>query len=278
MRLVQISCVLAGLVAGCGSDDDRGPSIPTVFGGDRPVALQFPVLLEGRTYPLVLILHGYGASGFVQQAYFGMRDLAARHDVFVLAPDGLVDSSGRQFWHADDACCDFDGRRPDDVAYLGGLIDEVSAVWPVDPARVRVIGHSNGGFMAYRLACDRADVVTSIVGLAGLAVQPPCAPAQPVHVLHLHGTDDAVVPFAGAGPSVDQWATRNGCTGSRGVARTLDLDFAVAGSETSVEVTDGCPTGGEVELWTMEASSHVPNLTGAFDTAIRAWWADHPRP
>jgi polyhydroxybutyrate depolymerase len=248
-----------------------------VFGGDRPVNLQIPAFSDGQLYPLVLILHGYGANGFVQQAYFGLEDIVERGDAFALAPDGLVDSGGRQFWNADDACCDFDNKNPDDVAYLGGILDDVMDAWPIDPAQVRVIGHSNGGYMAYRLACDRADVVTSIVALAGNAVSVPCTPAEPVHVLHVHGTADATVPFAGATPSVDQWTTHNGCSGARSDEGTLDLDSAVDGAETQISTTAGCPAGGAVELWTMNGSGHIPNLISPFDTNVSQWWAEHPR-
>jgi polyhydroxybutyrate depolymerase len=40
------------------------------------------------------------------------------------------------------------------VAYLGAVIDDVAAHYTVDPKRFFVIGHSNGGFMAHRLACE----------------------------------------------------------------------------------------------------------------------------
>jgi polyhydroxybutyrate depolymerase len=263
----------------CGTDPaPPSDELPTVFGGDRPVDLQIPLITEGETYPLVLVLHGYGAGGFVQQAYFGLDDLPEKGS-FVLAPEGTPDSGGSQFWNADDFCCDFENKNPDDVAYLGGMLDEVMAAWPIDPARVRVIGHSNGGFMSYRLACDRADVVTSIVSLAGNAVNVPCAPARSVHVLHLHGTDDETVPFTGATPSADEWAMRNGCATTRTPgATTLDLDGEAAGAETSIGISDGCPADGGVELWTMTESSHVPTLRAAFDEAIHTWWNDHPRP
>lgn len=276
-RAIAPAVALAIGACGGGGDDGGGSGPPLVFGGDRPVGLQIPPLLEGETYPLVVILHGYGASGFLQQAYFGMSDLAERDGVFVLAPDGLVDSAGRQFWNADPICCDLDGRQPDDVGYLGGLIDDVAAAWPVDRARIRVIGHSNGGFMAYRLACERADVVTSIVVLAGQAADVPCAPAQPVHVLHIHGTADEIVPYAAAEPSVDEWAGHDGCTGTRAAAGTVDLDGAVVGAETEQAVTAGCPDGGAVELWTMTGSGHLPNLLSAFATTVGAWWREHPR-
>lgn len=268
---------LVTVLAACGSDPGSSGA-PTVFGGDRPVNLQIPELVGNQEYPLVLILHGYSANGFLQEAYFGLNDLAARGDAFVLAPDGLIDSMGNQFWNADSTCCDFDHQNPDDVGYLGGLVDDVMAAWPIDPKRVRVIGHSNGGYMAYRLACDRADVVTSIAVLAGDAVSVPCAPAEPVHVLHIHGTADTTVPFAGAQPSVDEWVMHDGCTGTQEPAGTLDLDNEVTGAETAIGVTQGCPADGAVDLWTMNGSTHVPSLLGTFDTSVSKWWADHPRP
>src|SRR5438270_58051 len=92
--------VLGVALAACGSSAAPPPTL--TFGGDRPVTLQVPPHLDqGKRYPLVLILHGYGASGFVQEAYFGMNQAAVEDRAFVLAPDGLVDSTGHEFWNAD---------------------------------------------------------------------------------------------------------------------------------------------------------------------------------
>ena len=269
--------MLVGLVA-CGSDP-VAVDPPRVFGGDRPVTLQVPEpLVAGREYPLVLILHGYGASGLVQEAYFGLADLATRGDAFVLAPDGLVDSNSRQFWNADQVCCDFDNKNPDDAGYLGGVVDDVMAAWPIDAREVRIVGHSNGGFMAYRMACERADIFTSVTSLAGDAVQVPCQPAEPVNVLHVHGTADGTVPFSGAQPSLDQWTTHNGCTTTRTPAGgAFDLDSAVAGTETQASSSGGCPASGAVDLWTMTGSGHIPTLNATFDAALVQWFADHRR-
>jgi polyhydroxybutyrate depolymerase len=275
--LLALFLVACGGSGGAVADDDDGP--PTVFGGDRPVMLQVPEVTPGETYPLVLILHGYGASGFFQQAYFGLDDLAERGEAFVLAPDGLVDSMGKQFWNADTFCCDFDGTNPDDVGYLSGLLDDVMAAYPIDPKNVRVIGHSNGGFMSYRMACERADVISNVASLAGDAVNVPCTPSQPVQVLHMHGTSDEVVPFSGAQPSVDQWGDHNGCgNGLTSKGDAFDLDAAVIGAETVAAVLNDCPATAQVELWTMGSSTHVPNITADFDAAISQWWADHPHP
>jgi polyhydroxybutyrate depolymerase len=287
------AALLAGaLLAACGGDDpvddvDR----PTVFGGDRPVELSVPAGFDPeQQYPLVLLLHGYGASGLVQTAYLGLADIPTDPGAFLLAPDGTLDTSGRRFWDSGDACCGDSGVGPvDDIGYLGGLVDDVMAAWPVDPSRVLVIGHSNGHFMAYQLACARADVVTGIAGLAGAANFDPagCDPSDPVAVLHVHGdADDTVLyeggvfdaPYPGAVASVTQWAAKNGCddTFSDGAPRDVDKD--TAGAETTVRLADGCPAPADVELWTIVGGSHIPDLQRDFGPGLVEWLSDRPRP
>lgn len=242
------------------------------------MTLQVPATFdEGRAYPLVLVLHGYGANGFVQQAYFGAGALATRGEAFVLAPDGTTDQNGRQFWNADPVCCDFGNLDPDDVAYLGGLVEDVIDAWPIDPDAVYSIGHSNGGFMSYRLACERSDLFSAILSLAGNAASVPCQPARPVSVLHIHGTADDVVPLAGAAPSVGQWAGLDGCTGARARGEDLDLEVGLPGAETRTEATGGCPAGVAVDLWTVEGGGHIPSFGAAFAPAIWRWLTDHRR-
>jgi polyhydroxybutyrate depolymerase len=272
-------------IAGCGAGT-TATDPPRTFGGARPVTLEVPSgYMAGKQYPLVVVLHGYGASGFVQEAYFGLKELATSGKAFVLAPDGTVDAGGKQFWNADPACCDLGGLHPDDSGYIGKLIDDVTAAWPV--SSVFLVGHSNGGYMSYRMACDRADVVSAIVVLAGIASSTPalCKPTQPVSVLHVHGTADAVVPYAGGGiggagavGSVQQWEGKNGCSMTRTTGATmLDLDATVPGNETTTEASTGCPTKIAVDLWSLAGSSHIPSLTAAFEPAIWEWMSAHGR-
>ena len=254
---------------------------PKTFGGDRPVDLQVPDPLdESKQYPLIMVLHGYGASGFVQEALFGVNALPKAGEAFVLAPNGLVDSAGQQYWNADPACCDFDHTNPDDVGYLGGLIDDVSAAWNIDRGAIYVMGHSNGAYMAYRLACDRADVITNIMPLAGASVSDPstCHPAKPVAVLHLHGTADAEVPYSVAAPSVMTWAGLDGCASTQTPGDPLDLDTTIPGAETTTTSYDGCPPGIAVELWTIQGASHIPNFDQpTFAPLILQYFQNHRR-
>lgn len=276
-------------LASCGGDDGGGGPRPLIFGGDRPAELSAPASpTPGKLYPLIVVLHGYGVNGFTQTAYFGLGGVADRDEALLIAPDGTLDSSGKQFWNADPACCDFGNKNPDDVAYIGGLIDDISATWPVDPEAVYLVGHSNGGFMSYRMACERADVIAAIAPLAGMASSTPaaCQPSRAVNVLHLHGTADAAVPYQsggsgigalGAEGSVLQWAGHNGCGTTLTAGERLDLESSQAGTETQTHTVTGCPPDGAVELWEIQGASHIPVWTPTFTPTLLAWLTAHRR-
>ena len=125
-------------------------------------------------------------------------------------------------------------------------------------------------------------MIDNSVVLAGDAATDPaaCKPVKPVEVLHMHGTADTAVPFAAtAMRSIVQWAAHDGCgsTFHPGGA-ALDLDAVAPGSETTVEVADACPTGIDLELWTMAGVGHVPSFNTMAEPALYQWFLDHPRP
>ena len=109
-RVLRFAFVLVALAA-CG--DGVTEPLPVTFGGDRPTDLQVPAGFDAaKTYPLIVVLHGYGVSGFIQEAVFGLKAEVTAGHAFVLAPDGLIDSTNHPFWNADPECCDFDHTEP----------------------------------------------------------------------------------------------------------------------------------------------------------------------
>lgn len=227
----------------------------------------------GVDAPLVLLLHGYTGSAETVIATTDVVAEAGRRGAVVVVPDGQVDSLGNRFWKATEACCDFWDSGDDDSEYLARVIGAVRDEYRTDPDRVLVIGHSNGGFMAYRMACDHADLVSGIASLAGAMHLDPadCSPGEPVRVVQVHGTADVVVgyeggrvlggpPHPGALDSVRMWAGVNGCTGRDPVTRPgrLDVDATVAGPESVLATVDGCPAEGTVALITAEGGGHLP--------------------
>jgi polyhydroxybutyrate depolymerase len=220
-----------------------------------------------------------------------------------VAPDGTTDSDGNRFWNATDACCDLDGSGIDDAGYLTDLIEEIQTVADIDPKRIYLVGHSNGGFMSHRMACDHADVVAAIVSVAGASVARPadCRPSEPVAVLQIHGTADDVVEFdggdlsdvlggsrpprtyTGAREAITNWAGYDGCARELvDVEDTVDVDAVIYGpsgpAETTIARATGCEPGGHAELWAIPHGGHVPNLSATFARSVVDLLSAHPKP
>jgi polyhydroxybutyrate depolymerase len=245
----------------------------------RPSGLE-----PGERRPLLIFLHGLGASGQAAFEVLHLAEFGARERVFVLAPDGSVDGQRRQFWNAGAACCNFDRKPIDDVARLGQLIDTWRARPDVDATRIYVMGHSNGGFMTQRLACELGDRISAAASLAGAAppVEQTCVKAKSLALLEVHGDADPIVRYRGgsvfdsselaAFPGAEQgfrdWATRLGCSGAPLSAADRDLDPDLPGAETRVERYPSCPAG-SVELWTVRGAKHS---VGMNPQAFEAIW------
>jgi polyhydroxybutyrate depolymerase len=273
----------------CGGGTVSPPPRPTPAPllAARPYGLQVPVSYSGTTAaPLVLVLHGYGASGLAQAQYFGLLAGSETHGYLLAYPDGTIDPRGARFWNATDACCNFFASSVDDVAYLTAVLDDVAARYNVDSHRVFVVGHSNGGFMAHRLACEIGDRLAAVVSLAGATWKDParCPAVSRVNVLQVHGDADETILYGGnaAYPSAEEtvasWAHKNSCTGSlQTTGRRLDLDTKLAGAETQEKAYIGCPDVGTVRLWTIEGGHHVPDLDAAWPEALWTYLSSHPK-
>lgn len=265
-----------------------------------------------RPAAVLVVLHGFGGDGAGVEQYFRLRPLVARHDLIVVRADGTPNPDGLRFWNAGDTCCDLYEQGPDDVAYLDAVLDDVAAHFPVDPKRVYVLGHSNGGFMAYRYACERAGRVAAIVSLAGEASADPgrCKPSEAVSVLQIQGDADEIVPYAGgnfsspenlanlkarhfplpaagihtgaflgAHASVAAWAERDGCAKDEASAGPdLDLEATLPGAETTRTGHRACKPGIGAELWTIRGGSHSPRMKEAWGETIYAFVRDHAKP
>jgi polyhydroxybutyrate depolymerase len=277
------------LLTACGSgpDDEASlePNVPAGGTGfvhldDRPFRLHVPPAYDpAREAPLVVLLHGYGSYAADQESYFGLTGASDRRGFLYAMPDGTANAEGKRFWNATDACCDFARSGVDDSAYLARLLDRVESTYSVDTGRVYFVGHSNGGFMAYRVACEHSTRIKAIVSLAGSMTTEPaqCAPERPVDILQIHGTaDDSIAydggrngpnPYPSVATTLANWRRIDGCGDAPDApaAAPLDLDAGLPGAETTVtRYSTGCRDGTRVELWTIPGGGHIPDLTDKF--------------
>jgi polyhydroxybutyrate depolymerase len=249
-------------------------------------------LAAGERRPLLVFLHGLGSSGAEALANPTIRELAERGRMVLVAPDGTFDREGRRFWNAGPACCNFDDRAVNDVARLQELISRWLEHPEIDPARAYIVGFSNGGFMAHRLACLMDDQLAAVVSIggAGRGTDEACAPASPIAVLEVHGDADPIVQYKGgrvfndrslvphpsATRTFQDWAERLGCPVTMAPrVTTADLDPRLPGAETRVESYADC-TNGAAELWTVRGGGHQV-ATPALMVRVGTFLAAHPK-
>ncbi|MGZ3441796.1 MAG: alpha/beta hydrolase family esterase [Polyangia bacterium] len=219
--------------------------------------------------PLIVALQCYGCPPTFVPKLLGLEELARRHNALLAIPVALSDRNGNPFWNATPACCDFDGRKPDDVAYIVRVIDDAVARYGADPRQVYLVGSSNGGFLAHRIACERSEKIAAIVSVGGAAPE-TCKPSSPVAVLEVHGRNDDVVPVDG------------GKLGA-GLPQRAPIPSARAALEVWARI-DGCGAAdangrrrckrGAADLWLMPGG-HVPDLEGDFAEHLWQWLAGH---
>lgn len=144
----------------------------TVAGLSREVALHVPAR-RGEHPPLVLCLHGTNGSGATLLDDSGARALADAEGVIAVAPTSRWRDRGdwdhrseETYW---ETFPNADPERNPDLALVRAALAEAARRYAVDPARVYVLGHSNGGFFAALIAHVFRDRVAGFaVSSAGL--------------------------------------------------------------------------------------------------------------
>lgn len=267
----------------------------TADGRERTYHLYVPSSLPAdRPVPLLLALHGGTGWGTQFERASGFDGIAEANGFLVVYPDGIetavkITPNGR-VWNGGDCCANAVREGVDDVGFLVQLIDELSASRSVDSSRVFAAGHSNGGIMAYRLACERPDKVRGIGLQSGWMGIDSCSPSRPISAVHIHGTGDENAPFdGGRGARSISGADARAALDSIGMLAAGDGCGSAPSEEVAGAVTTiawPCPDGIRVELLAVEGAPHpwmTPDAGGraasvdegeaysGFDSSARIW-------
>ena len=259
-RSGPLFALLALLTVGCGPYQSLQHD-----GQTRRFVLTSPAGYDGETVPLVVALHGRLGTGRGMERDSGFAELVDAGGFAAVYPDGY-----RRSWN------DGRGGGPaaeegiDDVGFIDALLAEVEGQITVDPARIYLVGISNGGMMAQRLACERSDrfaATASIIASMPEVVEASCEPSAIMSVLLMNGTEDPLVPYEGGvlnsdsegevlstAATVEFWRLRAGC--DTGPEEEL---IDVVADDTSIrhERYTACQGGAALDLYEVIGGGHT---------------------
>jgi polyhydroxybutyrate depolymerase len=236
-----------------------------VGGRERSYEIDVPARAEpGRASPAVLVFHGGGGSAAGARTQTRMSAKGAAAGFVVVYPQGSGGIAGKlKTWNAGTCCGWAMQHRVDETAFVAALLDDLPKVVAIDRTRVFATGISNGGMMAYQVACTLADRIAAIAVVAGemTLASADCRPTRPLPVLIIHGSADRNLPFDGGpgarafavhevksvGSAVDFWRRQDAC----GDAPANERSGAVVRTRYG-----GCAAGSEVELIAIDGGGH----------------------
>tara|TARA_Y100001968_G_C19348668_1_gene713453 strand:+ start:254 stop:1282 length:1029 start_codon:yes stop_codon:yes gene_type:complete len=169
--------------------------------------------------PLVISMHGFTQSITTQIYQSEMSYFAESQNIAVVYPQG-VNPWGVPAWNAG---VWWSYSYFDDVGYINALIDSVVSNFAIDTNRIYACGFSNGGFMAYDLACELSDRIVAFGSVSGnfmLNDNQDCTSEREIPIMHIHGTSDGTVNYypptidgsLTADESIDFWIAENDLT------------------------------------------------------------------
>ena len=256
----RLSLVTVALAANAAAHSQSALVRDTITAGGR-VREYYVAEPDGnaaRPAPLVLFFHGRGYSASGASAHQAFDAVAVPAGAIVVFPEGIDKhwNDGRDFF-----------RDGDDVAFVRALLARLEQRRRIDSTRVFAVGYSNGGIMAYTLAC-RLPGAFAGVGTVGGALPvndiPRCAGAKPGSVIAIHGTEDPLVYYDGGGQrgamlgaerNAVFWAKMAGCDT---VPTRTDLPPRTASSETHATRVEfvGCTADRSVQLYELVGAGH----------------------
>jgi phospholipase/carboxylesterase len=158
-------------------------------------------------HPTVIALHGWGASA---HDLIGLAPILHGGGALVLCPQGSVAFQITQGvlgfgWWPITETREMDPREFARARQsLRSFIDQALARYPIDRRKLVLMGFSQGGLMAYDLVLSEPERFAGLVALSSWLPEavdraiPPNEAAKNLPALVIHGTQDPMVPVAGA--------------------------------------------------------------------------------
>lgn len=228
-------------------------------GRTRVYQLTVPSSYDGSPVPLIIDIHGWTGWADEQADKSGFRELAEKEGIIVVHPQGWgVFGFLLRSWNAFDCCGIAESQDLDDVGLMRKIVAKVSQEYNIDSSRIYATGHSNGGNMTHKLACEASDLFAGVIPVSftifteeqNLA---PCNPTHPISVIQYHGMDDIIVRYEDdpwvpdARVGIERWRDLNNCQSQPN---------EVINGNTTCWTYSGCSDNVEVTLCGVKDASH----------------------
>lgn len=185
--------------------DGFEPRSVTVTHGERPITWRYRLLRParidpGKTYPVVLFLHGAGERGTDNEHQLlylpqWMTEPAMRekYPCYLVAPQCRPDRRWVEVPWDDVASTPQVPQMTDDLAAAAAALAEVLAMEATDPARVYLTGLSMGSFGAWDLAARMPERFAALLPICGGGDEATAARLASLPIWCFHGAGDTVV-------------------------------------------------------------------------------------
>jgi polyhydroxybutyrate depolymerase len=136
--------------------------------------------------PIIVVLSGIAATASDEARRDGFVPYAAAGLAELVYPVGYEES-----WNAGGCCGKAAAHDVNDVAFLKALVPKVD---PGHEHPIYLVGYSNGGRMAYRMACSAPGLFDG-TAVAKAMPDPGCVVTRPLTFLQIDALNDPAVPF-----------------------------------------------------------------------------------
>lgn len=197
-----------------------------IGGVTRTYTIYVPSTYDGSTeVPLIMNLHGLSGSSSTHEAYMDFREIADTANFIVVHPQGeeqsplpgLYSSPGWGILTGGFASV---ANGEPDRNFILALLDKMETDYKINSNKIYATGFSQGAFLSNHLALlhnNRFAAIASVAGTIGFEYLSNANLVHATPVLHIHGTSDATISYAGAANFMDAdslvkyWVNYNKC-------------------------------------------------------------------
>jgi polyhydroxybutyrate depolymerase len=200
------------------------------------------------TTPILVVLHGQAETAAQEVQRDALTPLVAAGTAELVYPQGIGNS-----WNAGGCCGPAWAQRVDDLDFIRDLVARV------DPGRARpvyLVGYSNGGRLAYTVACNDPALVDGFAIVDAMPLS-GCTLSRPITALQVDGTADPAVPYQPGDPGselppattqVERLRVLDGCPAA---------PATVSSGTLTVDTWSGCDSGARLGFATYHGGTHL---------------------